>query len=451
MTKILKLSLPLFICFVFSGFLNAQSNPVIDKNVFGVYSDNVGGAVFDTLGAHGVFMAPFADGVIVTASITGRVSSTAAFEGSNYLTAVRRSGVPSWAAWGILFNSVNANTFPEGYRNMSAYHGGVIEFYVRVDDLDYREAVIDDWVKADGEGVDGYEVGIKLVNASGIPTNVNFTLGELEFKYNDFGWQKITIELDHTKGGKYSIFTPVNLSSVSIPFQMSHNSVEPGKRRYPVDIDGIVWKKSAYKSAGRSFAANLKNRSNDVSASTIAWSNPEIGSGWQTSDQYIELYIDNDNFVNNSWYVQIYAENRIGDGYSGNVSTSTTAGLVSEAKDRLIPMRFAVSEHKYSNDENPLMARDVHGNPSWDSAWYFLKDYVSFNGATEVKNGGHLVTIWDSRKGFHWDFDAGAENGGWGALPADRVLKVYFMADFNSAVRGLAYQTDTITVEYKHE
>ncbi|MCL2389977.1 MAG: hypothetical protein FWC88_00935 [Endomicrobia bacterium] len=393
--------------------MHAQSYPVINKNVYAIYCDNISGATLDDndSGPNRIRWMPWTDwnGYLAISEIENEP-----FEGK-YCFRFTRPPENAWGGGGFNF------TGPSGaYRNMSSYYDGAIEFWVRTTDKNNAVTA-------------NYEVGVQFTPG----VEEFFTLVSLNFISTEPGWQKMYIPLTSPR------FDTVKLSSVSASFVIKHDPFS-----CPIDIDAIVWKKPNLAS-GQNFSANIKNRSGGASVSSITWSNPAVGSGWQTSDQYIELYLDSDDFVNNNWSVRLYVNNGTGaggDGYTGSLTTSTVAGLVSSSSDTILPMRFRVIDKDLDAPGEVLFVNENWMYPYWAQ----MRDENHFDSADEL-------TVWDSRQGFHWNFyrdgldDDGYPISYYGDLKNDKVLRIYFLADFTDARYGREYRTNTITLECLNE
>ena len=402
-TKILKLSLTLLVCFVFAGLLHASN--VINKNVYALYCDNIGGATLDDsdFGPNRIHQDNWSN--LQMAEI-----ESDPLEGKHCFRFTRQS---TWGGWAFRFDSTAGS-----YRNMSSYYGGAIEFWVRTTDINNAETA-------------DYEVGVQFSGGEEW-----FTLGSLNFSSATSGWQKVSVPLTSPR------FNTVKLSSVSASFAMRH-----GAWTCPIDVDAIAWKKPGFENenSARTFFAEIKSRVGGTSASSITWSNPVVGSGWQASDQYIELYLDRDKYYtdisNNNWSIRIYVNNGLGgDGYTGSLTTSTIAGLVSSSSDTIVPMMFRVA----SKDLDVIGPNEVFVNAEWMyTYWGEMRNYSLSNPVDSVK-------VWDSRQGFHWNF-YDTDFLPYGDLTNDKILRIYFIANFQSAQHGLGYRTNTITVECVNE
>lgn len=333
-------------------------------------------------------------------------------------------------------------------RNMNAYIGGTLEF----------------WIRSSSPQADHVRVGI--VAEWGNKVAMTYQL----FTPNG-EWQKIVIPLSNL----YSI------NRVSAPFILLADA-SYFTLSFPInlviDIDNIVWKKA---SGAGSFNITIKNISDNEAAQEITWDQSVFGLGWRAANQYVEL--DLDSLPDDNWGVQIYTDNTSNEAspqYTGDMTPDITSGLVSEEDpSKMLPMCWRVTDKvlPYSGTGDPV-AKDydktlnmrIGYDPEEDAyglydsgsndpgastyfPWFFMKDKAMFTYADpDIYNGADYLKVWD-KKGFH---AAAGEVNYWGMSPGamyDFMIKprIYFGADFSTSAPFATYQTNTITIELFYE
>lgn len=186
----------------------------------------------------------------------------------------------------------------------------------------------------------------------------------------------------------------------------------------------------------------LRNISNNVSTTTISWSNVVLSTTkWKAADQYILLHTT---FTAAAGGVQLYTNNKAADAnplYTG-VSTATAAGLVAvEDSSTTLPMCWRVTDVSTTTLN---IVRGTAGFP--DRLWEQTlgSAYPCFIWMVDAANGGFYggwdyITVKDASKGIqHGEIT-------WGNTASPDYI--YFGADFTNAVTPRTYRTNTIRLE----
>ncbi|MDR1695873.1 MAG: hypothetical protein LBR69_04505 [Endomicrobium sp.] len=385
--------------------------------VYSIYSDwlPVTGAQFGSAGIDAVVLFPWSDG----SGPAGTADGTA-FEGSSYFKSPPNGG------WGIFFvDGSQAATA----RSMSEFFNGILEFYVR---------------GAAGTNIGNVEVGFKCGGADKLVTLSSFGITAATG-----GWQKVSIPLNAT--GFAALTQAVLLETTEILFMMNNNGAA-------VDADYIVWKKADFSVPSMMVTLNLKNRAGDGStgADTILWDNEAAISGSTVpivSGQYLELQLSewfSEGFQDAAWGLQIYTDNSIAvssHSYVG-MATSTVSGLVSVGESNfIVPMLWRASDNLYTDSEN------IYADNEFYAEWSGMRDI------TAEAEAGSGISYYDhsedirflDRRGFKWARLDGQGQPGYGNVPQDGKIYIYFAADFSQVKRGYLYKNDTITMELFYE
>ncbi|MDR1195411.1 MAG: hypothetical protein LBL00_02935 [Endomicrobium sp.] len=376
---------------------NQSSNT--ENDVYSIYSDNFLGAV---VGGNSYNDNISQDSWENTINFNSSVSLTNAFEGENYLSAVRTNA--DWGGWGF--------RFVVGAQDMSAYYGGKIEVSLRINSASTVAG--------------NFEIGFETLSGQ-----IWFPLSSLGFDQSLTGWQTISIPLNN---GSSSLITSGNLGFVTLPFIMRHNSGSSQSQwGISVDIDSILWKKAgplAY------FSAGLKNRSDGLAVSSITWTAEDYRQENAVSLQYIEIGLNN--VEGNKWGIQVYTDNKSSVtvsefAYAGEITSITVSGLVNANRPTfaMLPMRWRPAPSTIIDDEI-----------LWDEPWKDFRDIWAFNNETGLKKGSDEIKFLD-RRGFRWNA------ADYGALPEDKKIRLYFITDFKNAGR-FSYKANII-IEYFNE
>ncbi|MDR1695877.1 MAG: hypothetical protein LBR69_04525 [Endomicrobium sp.] len=392
-----------------------QSEPYGNKSnsVYSVYSDWLSGtgAQFDAGGVDSAALFPWSDGSGPAESADGT-----AFEGGNYLKS------PANGGWGIFFTEGGQAKA----RSMSEFYNGTLEFRVR------------------SAGLNGVSAGIKSNGTEYVTADLESFAAE-----SNGGWQKVSIPLNDA--GFSGLTRPVMLETAEILFMVNDNGV-------PVDADNIVWKKAGFSAPAMSVSVNLKNRAGGGSAGAekILWDKEAAISGSTVpavSGQYIELQLSewfSEGFQDAAWGLQIYTDNSIAvssHSYAA-VTTSTVSGLVSAGSGNfLIPMFWRASDRIFADSGN------IYADNEFYAEWSGMRDI------TAEAEAGSGISYYDrsedirflDRRGFKRARLDGQGRPGYGNVPPDGKIYIYFAADFSKAKRGYLYKNDTITMELFYE
>jgi hypothetical protein len=431
-----KIVLSFFICAVFYCALNSQTVPNIGRQVYGLYSDIFLGAVYgaaNNIDDDSVSLSyisncnsasqPYSSryrSSIPISSIT--VSDGSAYEGSSYLRFSPKGTNPQ--AFLISFNpSSYGNVYPGnsresdvGERDMSAYYGGVIKFFAK--NLDANT------------GNDATQIGIRIGASTDKQTKVSPDLAVFTDTYT---WKECTMYLvEGTGGGKLNV-SSTDLRQVSTLFSVYFPDDDGN-----IDVDNILWIKPNPVLNSASFSLALKNAADDSAAdkitfSTASWT-PVSKGGWTVSMQYIE--VDPLDYFKQGWSAQIYTNNAAAGVssplYSGTFAASSVSGMINTANNgEILPMRWRVM--KESDVTGGILIYD----PSWQNPWSSLRDISAY------QKGDEQIKFYD-RRGYKWD----SYNVLYGLLPANKKLRIYFLADMDQAKRGFEYRTNSIIIEY---
>lgn len=195
------------------------------------------------------------------------------------------------------------------------------------------------------------------------------------------------------------------------------------------------------------FNVAVKDIATQSVASGLTWPGGLSPTGWERSNQYIELELDD--LEDLSWGVQIYTNNASAAAnpkYSGSGSLNP-AGLVNPAiRSITIPLAWSVK----AGTQTPTAAMPTAAEPnnSGDNnsfQWIYMKDAMTPNipsQNTAVFVPGELPVTVKNNVGIHYgqrDTDFGAEN------PPNYI---FLEANFGAALAQQSYQTNTLTVEY---
>ena len=381
--------------------LHRSSNTA--RNIYSIYSDNFLGAVVNGN--------EYQDNLALnsweqTISFSSHSSFAGAYEGEGYLSATRTD--PLWGGWGF--------RFAESSIDMSAYYGGKIEFSIRIPSVSTAAA--------------NFEVGFETGYAK-----VFFTLASLGFDYMSTDWQTLTIDLTD---GFHQYITEKSLTYTVNPFMMLHNAGNlQSEWGIPVYIDSILWKKDAI---SPNIYPELKNCSNDQPALSINWLYADFMNQDAVAQQYLEIALTN--VEGNSWGVQIYTDNKssktVADAeFAGVVSSVTASGLVNSkyADVDMLPMRWRVASSSI-----PVSSVFV---PQEASFWSFFRDVCAFDDNTGLNSRCEEIKFMD-RRGYKYNaLD-------YIPLPLDKIVRVYFIADFRNARHNITYMANII-LEYFNE
>lgn len=210
-------------------------------------------------------------------------------------------------------------------------------------------------------------------------------------------------------------------------------------------------------------SAVIKNRSNNVVTGALGWTAPT--SGWQVSDQYIEL-ATNINTVNGG--VQIYTDNVTATpAYTGVISsvTQSPAGLVNNADTTSkLPTAWRASTFTLTsvNAVNPNA-----GLASPESyLWFFHEDksqVANVQNGANFANGDPYITVYAAPgtsltsgstltgpgqtyavpAGVH--FAQGTQE--FGGFSTTATTFIYTQADFSGALAQTTYSTNRLILE----
>lgn len=422
-----SLILSLFLCLIVSSVYASN----IDRTVYGIFTETYNGAHIGNFN--------YADAMNLDKwSNDGSVSSVTSEDGvleGNIFTRFSIDKSSGWEVFAYRPVSSGGSTDP---RNMSGFYGGSLKFLVRITSANSAFLTA--------------KVGVQLSSSK----HLTKTLSDLGAKA-DGTWHEITIPLSSSFG----ISSASDLSAVIGLFTFQPMTLSVGKY---MDIDNIRWVRSA---AG-SFSADLKNISNNSSATNITWNASVFRSGWKVANQYINFDLDLDVLLN--WSIRIYTNN----------GSSDKAGLVAtkNGKTYFVPMCWRVDKKVIPYDdgydaqghqlkatfniaEQIYQVGDKYKGRLYDNGvanpnpeynpWFYFVDSVDKDKVVPAENIDNVdyTTVW-SQKGFHaapgayWGMSDISANGG------TIAPKLYFGAGFDNAAGGLRYEGNiVVALEYE--
>ncbi|MDR1195194.1 MAG: hypothetical protein LBL00_01820 [Endomicrobium sp.] len=419
-----KIIFSFIICMSFYCILNSQAMPSnIGRQVYSIFSDIYLGASWSASNDDGISARYLncktynqtydnSSNIIYDIESSPYIINNAAqaWEGSKYITFTAGGN----QAFFITFkgNTIASNI---GTRDMSAYYGGTIEFYVK-----------------DINNTDATRTGIRIgsnTDRIGYISDFGFNSSKPSGE-----WQKLTMRLTSSSYNGGLEVTQNELKAVSSPF-LIHLPSNNNK----ISVDSILWVKPQPVLNSKAFKLSVKNNANNSSAGKITWSTSTIIPGvtaWVLSDQYIEL--DGLDYYKDGWSVQIYTDNKSLNAsspvYTGNITKDTNSGMVGVYNpDKIIPIRWRTAKAsdlvKSLYDEN------------WQEPWEQLRDISAFSDPSD--RGDERIKFFDKR-GYKWN----AVQRYYGDLPPDKKIRIYFLADMRHARKGFKYKTSSIIFNF---
>ncbi|MDR1195995.1 MAG: hypothetical protein LBL00_05920 [Endomicrobium sp.] len=418
-----KIILSFVICACFYCLLNSQVTPSnIGRQVYSIFSDIYLGASWSATNADGISARYLTctsesqnynnNNVIDDMESSSYIINNAAqaWEGSKYISFT--SGGANQAFFITFKGSTYVNTV--GTRDMSAYYGGTIEFYVKdINNTDTR-------------------TGIRIAKDTNRASYIS------DFGYNSSKpsgeWQKLTMRLTSSSSNGGLGVTQSELQTVSSPFlvHLPHSNDK-------ISVDNILWIKPQPVLNSQTFKLTLKNDAVNSPVDKITWSTSTIVpgvTGWVLSDQYVEL--DGLDYYKDGWSVQIYTDNQSVNAsspiYTGTITKDTNSGMVGVYNpDKMIPIRWRTA--KASDLVDPLY------NENWEEPWEQMRDISAFSDPSD--KGDERIKFFDKR-GYKWN----AWQRSYGDLPPDKKIRIYFLADMRQARKGYSYKTSSIIFNF---
>lgn len=393
------------------------AEPVRDIDTYSIYSDHFEGCVWDdSTSPDGVGWSPWSQTIAI--DVRSSTVSAGSFEGYNYMIVGRVN--TGWGAWSWYYlNGVK--------KDMRAFYGGTLEASFKIDNP--------------SPVANNFEIGLEGKGGAQVWKRI----GDFGFNQTIAGkWHTVSIPLTSANG-----FSEDMLSEVPSPFIMRHNA---GSSAYEwginVYVDCIVWKKPH---ASTPFYTDIRKRTDDTlttSSASFVWDNlSAYKQPNAVSMQYIEISLNS--FQGYDWGIQIYSDNKgltagVDPIYTGQIDSTTISGLVNMRYSNIpmLPMKWRVAPSTIGDYE-------VFAD-NWFDPWYDLRDISAFNSSPQLHNGCDEVKVMD-RRGFKYQFDYVNTNDYiFSAFDGNKKVRIYFMADFTNAKKGVLYSSNII-LEYFSE
>jgi len=300
-----------------------------------------------------------------------------------------------------------------------------------------------------------------------------YTHGKVSFWLINDTTVQFQIQWGPTPGAKYAFknistmhsawtFCSYNLDSIStiggamdykhitVPFDMQFNqNNSTGTFCY----DNVVWSSATVDNIDLS----LKNISDNVSITTISWSNLDSvfnsSNPWKAADQYIECNLS---YASSTvWGIQIYTDNaNATPAYTG---ASDPAGLIDTSSTSIaLPMCWSIVNSTATGSVSTRLQINQHSddNKLYDGYNYqdylWMKDLYSPNIPTGFSSwsGNTYLTVWDNQ-GIQYQEGIFGPPDPTGSSPNPNYI--YLGAKFTNAYAGRTYKTNKLTVELFYE
>jgi len=182
----------------------------------------------------------------------------------------------------------------------------------------------------------------------------------------------------------------------------------------------------------------IKRRDNDVTVSSLTWSNITAGSGWILADQYILLH----STLTQSGGIRIYTDNAANDAnpkFGGSFGENNGAGLIDTTTNTIVlPLAWLIKDNKVD---------PTTGDPNSNQSWFYFKDknQSNFWTTTDTKENSTVA-----KAGYGIHYSQGPGNYGSASSPD----YVYIQANFTNAIGGIGgrkYRTTTLRIELYSE
>lgn len=244
-----------------------------------------------------------------------------------------------------------------------------------------------------------------------------------------------------------------DMSSIKLPFMVT---LEPAAGTFYVDKVSYVKSK-----ASPLFNVSLRNRSDNLEASSITWNVASLPAGWIAADQYVRVDMEPGDRM--KWGLQIYTDNK-GLGadplYTGAANTNP-AGLIDTADTaQRLPLAWRAVDRTtgtltiVQSADNHLYSQELGGEAGGLRAFHWMSDAstpdIPLEGTAAFANGVDAVMVWDN-EGFHYaEGDRGLDSAYWGKFwgAVNTPVYIYLGAKFSTAVTPREYKTNVLRVEF---
>jgi len=396
----------------------------LGADIYGVYTESLDGTAW----SNGANNAGNIDAVSMWASPSGPAEisngTPGALDGAKFYRSPGNVNT-------FLIHFISAGVY-SSTRDASAYYGGQLIFYMRVDpSIDATQLT----------QLSGAMAGIKAGGSDRVAPISSLLSDSNLSSMNDFldgEWKRMVFRLDSSNG-----LASADLQNTEGLFEFIELTNSP-----QVDLDYIFWKKQGVADPGFNISIVVKDVATLLpsASSSITWNTASSYKAVNAvADQFLELVVNNANLAGGNWCVQIYTDNKSSvtvsnPNYSGAITSMTVSGLVDvEDNSRMMPVMWRPIDVTLSTGS----FADIITNPGtyWWDPWTDMKDISCFAAPQTANNlyKGHAQIKFITQNGFRW----GAWNNSaqWSPLPADKTVRVFFLAHFQEARKGHHYKT----------